>query len=152
MRPDSQRRQHAGSRIVLATSSRAATTSTKAVQNDPHFNHEMVLKIGFRILWTSCTRETPSRPTTELSTSRNWSGLFSVIQIDWGMSAAVIGEFGPSYLPGNCSLSLSKASCCDSWWEVETWVLVSTTFWMAAFWAEVTSPVQAGLVSWRLHR
>ena len=117
MMPISRRRANAASRIVLATSSRAATTSTKAVQNDPHLSHEMVLKIGFRILWTSCTRETPSRPTTALSTSRNWLGFFSVIQIDCGMSAAVIGEFGPSYLPGNCSLSLSNASCCDSWWE-----------------------------------
>src|ERR1700704_1043996 len=146
MMPISRRRANAASRIVLATSSRAATTSTRAVQNEPHLSHEIVLKIGFRILWTSCTRETPSRPTTELSTSRNWFGFFSVIQIDCGMSAAEIGEFGPSYLPGNCSWSLSNASCCDSWWEVDTWVLVSTTFWIACFCVEVTAPVHAGLV------
>ena len=49
-----------------------------------------------------------------LATSRYWLGSFRVIQIDSGMSAAVIGEFGPSYLPGNCAFSLSKASSWDS--------------------------------------
>src|SRR5215203_4012835 len=131
MMPISRLRAKAASRMVLATSSRAAMTRTAAVQKDPHLSHEMVLKIGFRILCTSWTRDTPSRPTTELSTSRNWLGFFSVIQIDCGMSAAVIGEFGPSYLPGYCALSLSNDSSCDSWWEVETSVLESMTFWMA---------------------
>ena len=114
MMPISRRRANAASRIVLATSSRAATTRIAAVQIEPHFSREIVLKIGLSTLWTSWTRETPSRPTTALSTSRNWLGSFSVIQIDSGMSAAVIGEFGPSYLPGNCSLSLSNA-CCLLW-------------------------------------
>ena len=84
-------------------------------------------------------------------TSRNCFGSLSVMRIDCGMSAAVIGEFGPSYLPGNCSLSFSKAIFCEMDSVLATCELVSITFWTADFCASVTSLVQAGLPSWRLH-
>ena len=95
MMPISLRRAKAASRIVLATSSSAAKTSTAAVTSATHCSMLSAPRIGAMTLRMSCTRETPSSPCTALVMPSNCSGSSSVIQIVCGMSSAVMAGLSP---------------------------------------------------------
>ena len=76
----SLRRANAASRIVLATSSRAAISRKMATPHDAYFSVSRESKSGLTVSRSSRIWETPSRPITALVMPSNSLGSFSVIQ------------------------------------------------------------------------